>query len=194
MGQYYRPIILINPDKLSIVEALERHVRGEDNKMVGFLYSWDYGNGNKLMEHSYIGNHFVMAVESLFTPEGQFYKDRLVWAGDYADEEEEEGLNLYLLACEHESLKQEPKVPRSTPRFIINHTKRQYVDKRKVPSYSDGYRIHPLPLLTCEGNGRGGGDYRGDSELVGTWARDSISIEKVKPVGYEELIFDLTEE
>ena len=37
------------------------------------------------------------------------------------------------------------------------------------------------------GNGRGGGDYYGENEeLVGTWARDVISIEKDKPNGYDE--------
>jgi hypothetical protein len=51
-------------------------------------------------------------------------------------------------------------------------------------------------LLTCEGNNRGGGDFRGESDLVGSWARDTISIESRKadiPKGYTELIFDLVE-
>jgi hypothetical protein len=52
-------------------------------------------------------------------------------------------------------------------------------------------KYHPLPLLTCEGNGRGGGDYRGDSPLIGSWARDIISVEEVKPEGFEELAFNL---
>lgn len=63
-------------------------------------------------------------------------------------------------------------------RFLVNETKKQFVDLWEVPSV-DGYRIHPLPLLTCEGNGRGGGDYDGlDMELVGSWARDFITVQE----------------
>jgi hypothetical protein len=47
--------------------------------------------------------------------------------------------------------------------------------------------IHPLPILTAEGNGRGGGDYYGtDANLAGIWARDILSIEKEIPDGYME--------
>ena len=45
-------------------------------------------------------------------------------------------------------------------------------------------------------NGRGGGDFRGESELVGSWARDVISVEATKsaiPKDYTELKFDLVE-
>ena len=46
-----------------------------------------------------------------------------------------------------------------------------------------------IHLLTAEGNGRGGGDYNGpDLELVGTWARDVISVEGLVPEGYTELV------
>ena len=37
--------------------------------------------------------------------------------------------------------------------------------------------FHPLPLLTANGNGRGGGDYLGsDMDLVGSWAGDRIAV------------------
>ena len=45
-------------------------------------------------------------------------------------------------------------------------------------------------------NKRGGGDFRGESELVGSWARDIISVESKKsdiPKDYTEVIFDLIE-
>ncbi len=43
------------------------------------------------------------------------------------------------------------------------------------------FKIHPLPILTAETDGGGGGDYRGQDPLgvMGTWARDSISMEDV---------------
>ena len=68
------------------------------------------------------------------------------------------------------------------------------MDKDKVSANRAGYKVHPLPLLTCEGNGRGGGDYRPeDHPLIGIWARDVISVEKEKPDGYVEIAFDLIE-
>lgn len=70
----------------------------------------------------------------------------------------------------------------------MNHTKKLIVDMSTAAADSRGFRIHPLPLLTAEGNGRGGGDYHGAHEtLVGSWARDVISIEKELPVGYTRL-------
>ena len=77
-------------------------------------------------------------------------------------------------------------------RFIVNHSKRLFVDKTKVPT-KDGFTLHPLPLLTAEGNGRGGGDYRDGEPLVGSWARDIISVEETAPTDYEELLFNLVE-
>jgi hypothetical protein len=65
--------------------------------------------------------------------------------------------------------------------FIVNHTKKQYVTKA-------GRLFHPLSLLTAEGNGLGGGDYKGSCEdLIGIWARDLISVEMVPPADYSEL-------
>jgi hypothetical protein len=64
------------------------------------------------------------------------------------------------------------------PRF----KKKQFVDKQKCSS------IHPLPLLTAEGNGNGGGDYYGENKnMVGIWARDIISISDTVPEGFTEL-------
>ncbi len=73
--------------------------------------------------------------------------------------------------------------------FCVNHTKKQYVDKRTVPSTGDD-RLHPLPLLTCEGNERGNGDYFGSYRYVGSWARDVISVEKEAPKRYKKLEFN----
>jgi len=141
------------------------------------------------MEHSYVGNNFVEAVESLIRPEGMFYRSRLVWAGDYADNEEGLDVNLYMLSSNKindAKMSYPTESNMSTYRYIVNHTKKQYVIKKP-------YTIHPLPLLTSEGNGRGGGDYRGDNVLVGTWARDIISVEQECPVGYSELVCEFSE-
>ena len=76
-------------------------------------------------------------------------------------------------------------------RYILNHDTQQYADKAHAPSSSwdPDVRIHPLPLLTCEGNNRGGGDYRSNDRVIGSWARDRISIGESVPEGYAELDF-----
>jgi len=181
MGQYYKPVNL-------------------DNKE--WLYSHDYSNGLKLMEHSWLLNNFVNAVETLLIKGGKWFKNRIVWAGDYADEEKNRKSNLYGLAKdsfkisprEKEDIKAIKAHNKKFP-FIVNHDKKEFVDKSKVKKDSDDWRIHPLPLLTCEGNGRGGGDFRDKDPkgLIGSWARDTISIEKEKPKGFTEIKFDLVE-
>jgi hypothetical protein len=202
MGQYYKPCILA--DKTEETQS---------EKVLGWVYSHEYNNGLKLMEHSWLRNDFVNTFEKLLSPRGKFNKARVVWAGDYADGEpemthqNEEGraveVNLYEL-CENENKLKPKRVTKSNYRFILNHTKKQFVDKEKVPVseyWTDDktgkkypFTIHPLPLLTCEGNGRGGGDFRGDERgQVGVWARHSISVANKVPNGYTEFTFDLTE-
>jgi len=175
MGQYYLAIILG-----------EQQADGKEILRLA-LDPLEFANGMKLTEHSYIGNDFVCAVEYMLSPNGMFYKSRVVWAGDYADNEPGTETNLFLT--------QKPKNLYGQPmlgnyaedvkqfRYIVNHTTKQYVDKY-------GKYVHPLPLLTAEGNGRGGGDYSGlDETLVGIWARHVISVESELPSEpYEELV------
>jgi hypothetical protein len=175
MGQYYYAVIL------------------DAN---GWIRVWMVpGLGIKLMEHSYMSNESVGAFEWELTPEGRHYMSRVVWCGDYADAEPGLGKNLHLICNEREDLllRYTANSAREYP-FLVNHTKRQFVDKRKVPKGHDGLQIHPLPLLTCEGNGRGGGDFHGESPLIGSWARDIISAEKTAPADFTELAFDLRED
>jgi hypothetical protein len=85
--------------------------------------------------------------------------------------------------------------------FIVNHTRKEYVDKRrntemeklsenKITSWP-----HPLALLTCETASGGGGDYYGDGEIdVGIWARDLISMESKRPGDdYKEFVVGFRE-
>jgi hypothetical protein len=68
--------------------------------------------------------------------------------------------------------------------YIVNHTKKVYVKKNNEMYIvaSEQLVFHPLALLTAEGNGRGGGDYNGpNKDMVGTWARDVISMENEAP-------------
>jgi hypothetical protein len=181
MGQYYKPV-------------------NTENKQ--HLYSHDYGSGLKLMEHSWMKNDFVGAVESLLVEGGAWYKKPIVWGGDYAKERKElidkdlNPNNFYSICDDKNKIQPPPTV--INKKYIYNHTKKQYVDKSKVPTDNDGWQIHPLPLLTSEGNGQGGGDFFGDDKnhLIGSWCNDIISVESRKPtkkMEFTELIFDLKE-
>ena len=90
-------------------------------------------------------------------------------------------------------------------RYIVNMDTKEFVDMKKVP-LSDvwinpktqkeyPYYVHPLPLLTCEGNGQGGGDYFGEDKnnLIGSWARNRVTVSTRKPKRHKEIIFDLVE-
>lgn len=179
MGQYYMAIILgEKPTDENNTEFIR-----------AFMEVFISGGGMKLMEHSYIDNPFVNTFEYQLTKNGMFYKSRVVWGGDYADNEKGLDKNLHRITNDFPDKNLTTKITnvdiKSTKDYpyIINHSKKLFVDKQKHHS------IHPLPLLTAEGNGRGGGDYRGTKiELIGTWARDVLSVEKEKPDNYEELV------
>lgn len=222
MGQYFKPIFL-----------------SEKNKPNNYVYSHDFGSGLKLMEHSWMKSHFVRFVEKQLIDNPQ----RLVWAGDYADNENpetlteqeislladetseywnseklrKEGVNLYSLCkgvarlTHDEDIKgnlwehnfSETTIAPLKLKYLINYDKQEYVDKSKVPANKNGWKIHPLPLLTCEGNGQGGGDFyvvegknQGNVDLIGSWARNKIGVGFKKsdiPKGFKEIIFDLVE-
>lgn len=179
MGQYYKPIFL----------------NDYGNPVKKWVYSHDYDSGLKLMEHSWMSNSMVNAVENLLAEGQPFHKSKLVWAGDYADGELKsdgtQGSNLFGLSDDDSKIKPDVVEP-MLYQYLINHTKMEYVDKLKVPE-TDGWIIHPLPLLTCEGNGRGGGDFRGDHHLIGSWARNNISASNEIPNGYREIVFNIIE-
>jgi hypothetical protein len=185
MGQYYKAVLL-----------------STDGKVIGYLQPWTWGSLGKLMEHSWTRDQFLTNVLALLTP-GSAFGDgagvRLVWAGDYADEDyaaDPEGTTLVTLyqACKtvQESCDAVPEGVRVTQfPYLVNSTKRVYV---KCPAKG----LHPLPILTAEGNGRGGGDLPADhawSGLAGSWARDAICVRPSPPeaeAAYTELIMPPT--
>ena len=174
MGQYYKVVFLAEK---------------EENKkeFIRIFIDVNFGNGMKLTEHSYINNNFVNAIEFLLSPNGSFYKSRIVWTGDYADKEIGCAENLYHISYNEPQKEFNPKdLITKEYIYIVNHTKKQYIDKSKSQLY------HPLPLITAEGNGRGSGDYNGkNKDKVGLWSRDVISIEKEITEDYIEFEFEL---
>lgn len=192
MGQYYKPVSLDSEE---------------------WIYSHEYDSGLKLMEHSWRPNPFVNAVVNLLAPGGEWYKDKIVWAGDYGDDglfldnrepksyiaehnDEEYEYNLYGYADDYfEKIKPAPGNYNPELRYLCNHDLGEFVDLEECPDI-DGWIVHPLPLLTSNGNGRGGGDYRHHhgEEYVGSWAGNHISMECDYPDGYEEIYPDFKED
>lgn len=198
MGQYYKATFL---DKNADVTA------NDWNPIKFQLSPYDFNNGAKLMEHSWVDNSYVQAVEYLLSKDKE--GTRFAWCGDYAEKFNGLECNLYDFGdddacrkglaqlfkdgvvqfhtkqgwseewCELKNLK--------TYKYILNHSKKLYV---VIPKQNEHYNvIHPLPLLTAESNGLGGGDYfaENDADLVGSWKYDRISVGDEIPSGFKEL-------
>lgn len=192
MGQYYKPLLI--------------HEDGTEKS----AYSHDFGNGLKLMEHSWVGNNFVNAVlhEIVDKP------TRVAWLGDYSNDAVEGECDFggeFITSVEdfiakYDEVWGESKsvefLPAEAPEFdlcqdtkdcyLVNLTKQcyidigQYIEQNAIKNrFDEGdiWCINPLPLLTCIGNGLGGGDYRGDvgKDDVGSWAFDQIYITYLRP-------------
>ena len=189
MGQYYHPVL------------------SKDGKTNFKAYRAQRPDGLKLMEHSWWDVELPNAVAE------EIYKDpaHLWWMGDYAvDKYRGEDGNYYpypdtdpiLLAAYNAAHGEdaEPEIIISPDGFkltgtvLCNHTRRifmdcdEYHEELKIKD-EDGWVVHPLPLLTAVGNGKGGGDYFADNdrESVGSWAGDLISVEVEAPEGYAEV-------
>lgn len=164
----------------------------------------DYGETAKLTETSWVGNDYVGAVEKLLSPHCDWHGCRIVWAGDYMD------AGQFMDEFEHSLAKSDDGKPihtlydfakkffahvksvsRSRPGtgFLVNLDKKLFVRMDGCPKDSSGSQLNPLPLLTCVGNGQGGGDYYGKAgaEFVGAWCGDHLAIETKSPDGYEEI-------
>lgn len=204
MGQYYNPLILRKNWKLA------------KNPVIATLKCYDFnGNGAKLMEHSYAGNSFARSVEYLLA--NQFKGYPFVWCGDYYEPVttntgehylySEGNRFIYKSDESNDPTKAYKKLKGSIPampewkegqrwnayetipyyRYLINYTKKQFC---RMPMFNKKkWRVNPLPLLTCAGNGLGGGDYRRDDKRVGSWAFDCIGLTNSKKeiAGFEEI-------
>lgn len=199
MGQYFQPCSLTS-DKQNVKSFVYSHnIKSRWKRYDGKFVTT--GQGLKLMEHSYLKNKMMLCVEALLIEGGEWHKTPIVWAGDYSDHVRNE-MNYYDMCDstdegEHVARELVPKPLTAKQakefQFIVNHTKKEFVDKKKVPSV-DGWQIHPLSLLTSSGNGRGGGDFRGENKFVGTWAGDIISVEKEIPTNFKEIVPNFKED
>jgi len=179
MGQYWR---VIAKDRDGKVTVYDRSVDGEYTAA-------------KLMEHSWWGNPFCRALCATIVDNPR----RIAWVGDYADYD----LDDMDIGFKYEDVwgDDAPDVGLASTEFsmddvkyLVDDTERQYVDLAKYKAASEesgGWVIHPLPILTCVGNGHGGGDYHpGDGlsgEFVGAWCFDRVYLSNTLPDGYEEI-------
>lgn len=196
MGQYYKAVVI------------------QENGDEYVLDPTRYGNGLKLMEHSWVGNDFVNLVLSFITGN----VSRVAWIGDYSNEQNDnkkynfgEGFisgaddfnKIYIDVWKNYKTKHIKQLPSDikqvqftcteTDFFLINLTKKIYVDLYNYCLEStdrDGqWCINPLPILTCVGNGLGGGDYYGERgrEEIGSWAFDRIYFSDLRPSLFTEV-------
>lgn len=211
MGQYYRPCILKKNWK-SVKKPIE-----------ATLLSFDFNNGQKLVEHSFIGNWLVRSMEYLLA--NQYKGMPFVWVGDYAKNVKTKSgtHNLYEDADrfiyrdydgdDDRKSKAYVKLRASIPlmyqgeewerpnskkdefnpymnypyyRYLVNYSKKEYCI---MPKYNKKeWRINPLPILTCSGNGLGSGDYCKQTDdydwrkdkRIGSWAFDRIGLTNKK--------------
>lgn len=193
MGQYYKPYIRdkegsaksFNPQ--NAIYKTVRGLSGDDEAGYRSEGYYDHFSGMKLMEHSWMDNDFVNGVLECLHDSPH----AVAWVGDYADESDDfrgaYTTGVYNAAWGDDSLPEGPfgKMPAiHREGFVVNRSKGVYIDLAEYvkaatysPKWARGHEwcIHPLPLLTAIGNGRGGGDYHGEHmEMVGAWAMDEI--------------------
>lgn len=157
--------------------------------------------GAELEEHARLKTQFCGNVESLLSPCGRFWKSRVVWCGDQSPNK------LYDL-CSHEYELAEWRSQVGTYgticTYLCNHSKKEVVDKVRLQnryieqSFAD--QPHPLPILTLDAGQLLALAEPQKSwlpwpfskkptpiEYVGSWARDSISVEREYPSGFTDI-------
>lgn len=184
MGQYYEAVLRTNNGEFIV---LNPHA---------------FNEGAKLLEHSYINNSFVKRTIQLLTNNPM----QLAWLGDYADLDDVKTKDAADLLISFNNFKEKEinyefnklspckKIPISdlenseinqNKYVIYNNTKKEFVDVEEYLSVlgskqgNQGNILHPLPILSSIGNGRGGGDYYEASpcyKRVGSWACDEITV------------------
>lgn len=173
MGQYYMAVL--GNEFGTDCKVFNRSVDGE--------YTFA-----KLLEHSWWENSFVNSFSKrLYNELG-----RVIWCGDYAGESDDFDFPICsasYVPCYREVWGDNVKTLGSTStdftlddKFLINYDTKEYVNLNEYKEKSkgrDSWVIHPLPLLTAVGNGRGGGDFHEGNigfENVGIWAWHLLTI------------------
>ena len=179
MGQYYFAVILNEENAKEGVLEVENWFDPES-----------YGSGKKLMSHAYLETKLTNVVMKHLFKNPQ----PLIWVGDYSD------TGLYQIArdnCPSKELLYVHTDYDKYNKYIVNYSKGLYVMSNTQPKDADGWQIHPLPLLTSNGNGMGGGDYHGTNmRHVGSWSTDLIATYRNRkhfPTRFKKIELDFVE-
>lgn len=202
MGQYYRPLLIYENG-----EQRSAYTHDFQNGLKLMEHSWIGNNFVNAILHeikdnparvAWLGDYSDDVVDEIAESELDFgsgfitsYKDftekyQSVWSEDRVKD----------LPSSTEQI--DLSLENADGFYLVNMTKKCYIDMgRYVKDNSmpnrfgdDGtWCINPLPLLTCVGNGAGGGDYYSDAgkEDVGSWAFDKIYITYLRPGNFEEV-------
>ena len=198
MGQYYQAVCLDRQEKVkpsgglklmehsylrntTLLRVCELLSPGQPWYQTRLVWAGDYmDDGLFLPEDVYVSeDDSTEVLNNLYTIAEQEYPD-LGFRGTFESEDA-----YYAMDWSQREALEEPYWERlcdleSQFIYLINHSKQEFVDLRRVRVKAYGYRIHPLSLLTASGNGRGGGDFWGlpqHQQYVGRWAGDVISVE-----------------
>jgi len=212
MGQYYKPVFLSENNKPA--NFVYSHDFGSGLKLME--HSWMKNPFVRFVEKQLIDNPKKIVWAGDYAdnenPETITEQEIKLIADDTSEywnsaKLRKEGVNIYSL-CEtisklthNEDVEDEYKHEFSEStvaplklKYLINYDKQEYVDKSKVPADKDGWKIHPLPLLTCQEGccGMGGGDYYSEAskEFISHWAKDKIGVafkKKDIPKGFKEI-------
>lgn len=180
MGQYFRFVCLLN------------------DTFIQFIDIFRHEGGSKFLEMAFRNNYYMLRMEKLLSPGGLWYKQRVVLAGDNANNEKNHDVNLYVLTIpesdsDHKSDVTSQNINPITSadncineysakenefRYIINHDTYQFFDKQKSTT-----KIHPLAILLEEGH----------INSTGLWSRQRISVQNNIPENFTEYILDESE-
>lgn len=139
--------------------------------------NFDWYVGLRLTEHSWYGN--------ILTDAMSFYlyqnPTQLAWVGDYANDAE-----VYDKCWRDDTYEYHFEVHDEkfdyTGKWLVNHTtKEAFTIERPT---GEAWVPYPISLITACGNGKGGGDYRGQHKMIGKWAMHTLSIEDEVPADY----------
>lgn len=178
MGQYWHGGLLNVSAK---VQRTDKSVEITGAVVEFSANPFDVDSSLKLTEHSWLTNDYL----NLFIKRLKEKPARVVWAGDYGNEFTINGEEAYSCLDDNESKVTDEKVGTPEPRYLINYDKKEFVDTTKGKANKYGGVIHPLPLLTANSNGRGGGDYHYENKYIGTWYADVIGATDELPTDIE---------
>ncbi|AIY85284.1 hypothetical protein U729_3248 (plasmid) [Clostridium baratii str. Sullivan] len=169
MGQYFK---VVNLTKKEVMQS-------------------NLDDGTKFFEHSFINNPFMNRVMELIGEDGPWYKDKIIWCGDYAMKglfTNDKGINLFIESASYKDLEFYEN-PGNNFRYLVNDTCAYYIDLTKCPKCRNGLTIHPLPLLTSTMDDDYRYEYCGfNAPLNGLWCGDSIYATNNKPEKYVEIV------